>query len=100
MNPSPGPWRWAPNSSGSKDAVIVDSNGGEVARGYEGEGGDWVVAEPDDAALIALAPEMREMLLKLEGAMLGDGGDACAWCSEFQHSPKDCEFAALLEKLR
>ncbi len=114
MKPSPGPWRWDKNPYDFDCSDLEDANGKEVA-GNPGEGG-WGIAigNPDDRALIALAPEMREMLMGLEWVddddiprcpMCGASREDTGWNFEEQkplpprHDDK-CPLVALLEKLR
>ncbi len=100
MNPSPGPWRWQLDISQPKN--LMDS-------GYRCVLVAEPAAGPDDAALIALAPEMREALLKLEWAAY-DGSAGVGFCPSCQavepleqgggKHAQGCTLAALLEKLR
>lgn len=112
MNPSPGPWRWGKNEHCScrdhKD-VILDAAGAEVVGGTSGHCGDAVQVGDDDGELIQAAPEMREMLLKLEWQR-DDDFAYCATCSagrrDDSRSKKPltheagCALAALLERIR
>ena len=87
---SPGPWR-------AEGDDIVDVNG-------------VVVCRPDDASddsLIAAAPEMLELLRKLEGWRDGEcescGPNAatcveCEWCAGHGHRP-DCALGALIARI-
>lgn len=101
MNPSPGPWRWDVYNN------LIDAEGTEVA-GDPGEGGHGVSVENrDDQALIAVAPEMRDMLLKLEWSKPDtyDQGGECPECGagaayKFCVHTNDCHLAALLERIR
>lgn len=65
MKPSPGPWRWV---KGHWDLLGLFSRaaGEEKCVLQAGSSQDIHAYNMDDAALIALAPEMREMLLRLE----------------------------------
>lgn len=101
VNPSPGPWR--PTSRGS-EIRFVDANDEDT--------GVWcadTAGAKDNVMLIAAAPEMREMLLKLEWAgreeaidEMADDLHVCPACG-FRKGEKfhaRCEFAALLERIR
>ncbi len=102
--PSPGPWKWVP---------FVNWDGGlQAADGTYVIGNDETDNTPDnphDATIIAAAPRMREMLLRLEwtGWLGIDDGPGCPVCSGSKpddminggHAP-DCELSALLKDLR
>jgi endogenous inhibitor of DNA gyrase (YacG/DUF329 family) len=91
--PSPGPWKWVP---------FLNWDGGlQAADGTYVIGNDETDNTPDnphDAALIALAPTMREMLLRIDDQRPSVHCPICG-ATGFAHA-EDCELAALTEKLR
>lgn len=102
MKPSPGPWRWV---KGYWDLLGLFSQAGGEERCVlqAGSSQDIHSYNADDAALIAAAPEMREMLLwldlsfsrereehKLHPCVCASGNEPCRWCA----------FDALLERIR
>jgi hypothetical protein len=112
MKPSPGPWKWR-EVNGAKtveawclqcadDTYVAIPNTDETIS----------LRSEDDKALIALAPEMREMLIGLErtpGAYDGEmGGEpGCPVCRYPMPVPGDphshavaCALAALLDRIR
>ncbi len=105
MNPSPGPWRWL---NGHWDlSALLSAKGEELVRASST--GDIHVYNDDDKALIAAAPEMREMLLKLEW----QHDDDYTFCCVCQAGRRDdsrskkplthetgCTLGALLERIR
>ena len=57
---SPGPWRWVHEDNDIGGGwVLRDANGEAVLDAVDGV---YVGVEPDDARLIAAAPEMRSLL--------------------------------------
>ena len=100
VKPSPGPWAWG-NEVPSGDQSILDAKGMRVIDAVNE--GPVCCENPDDGMLLALAPEMREMLLKLEWSDQTAGDSWCHECfnlREVGHVASDCRLAALLEKLR
>lgn len=91
--------------------ALVSADDQSVIKG--GSAGDFHVYKEDDKALIASAPEIRDMLLKLEWAPCDDGcGWVCQDCTAYktpsvgeprpgygQHYPA-CALAVLLGRLR
>lgn len=101
MNPSPGPWH--PTQCGN-EIRLVDANDETTDVWIE----DTVGAK-DNLILVALAPEMRDMLLKLEWSAY-DGSAGVGYCPNCKaveplelgggDHDSHCALAALLEKLR
>lgn len=112
MNPSPGPWRLNRIiSDGAVRYSLRDSGSAEVFSLRLHEGVPNPMMPADNIAIIACAPEMREMLLKLEWQYDDEYDmDFCAICNESRkrdsRSKKplahahDCPLGALLERLR
>ncbi len=107
MNPSPGPWSWDAEQHSLN--VLRASNGVSVAMLDVRVTPEGAAAEVSDRALIALAPEMREMLLKLEWQHDEDMTFCCVCYAARRDGSRskkplvheaDCALAALLEKLR
>jgi hypothetical protein len=104
-NPSPGPWRWKPpsESSFSDPAGLKDAHGADIL-GCSNDA-EYIYAHSDaDAALIADAPAMLELLRDLEDAGL-DRGPACPQCLSPEgekHGEEElgrpCRLGALLDK--
>lgn len=109
MKPSPGPWKW--DDDFDEGYVLWDATGNLVLATYEAIGhADSQTAERKDLrALVAAAPEMREMLLKLEWS----GNQSLACCPKCERRPPskydkvpslghahDCALAALLDRIR
>lgn len=95
MNPSPGPWRWVSDEENEAHSGLFAANGNPVLDC------DLAAWSDDDEALLAAAPEMREMLLKLE--WMGDTNeehDICPCCALFKVHSSGCALAALLERIR
>ena len=103
MKPSPGPWAWEVPGH-EAEATLVDSMGGVVM-------GTQDIVRPDDQVIIALAPEMRDTLLRLEwsGSVPLYESDGCPSCHGAQDPDSSadtvgheagCAFASLLDKLR
>jgi hypothetical protein len=100
MNHSPGPWNWGyyDDQDLIEPEALCQRNGSRI-----GVFSDHL--SEDDAKLIAAAPRMREMLLKLEWAGGDPPGGGCPECGDAHaqrpkaHRP-DCELASLLEPLR
>jgi len=109
--PSPGPWWW------NDDRTVLSATNPEHGKGYPPQRHFLVLAvaedyggrpDPADAALIADAPAMLELLRRVatripdvEGTMV----DRCAICGHDPEWPKNepthrpgCELAALLDK--
>jgi hypothetical protein len=96
MNPSPGPWKLVPPTNDVAATYIADRNGNAILGG-------------DDLTLIAAAPEMREMLLRLEWAGRDQAGredaDPIPCCPICAARPGEkiharCRLGALLERIR
>jgi hypothetical protein len=99
MKPSPAPWKWQEVDSPktveawslqcADDTYVAIPNTDETIS----------LRSEDDKALIALAPEMRTMLLKFD-YFHGSNSANCPWCGKMNAIHTSCVFSALLEKLR
>lgn len=99
MNPSPGPWMWQRDLGQERNLMDAACRCVLVSNPSP---------EHDDAALIASAPEMRDLLLRLEYSSNVGALAICAACAApeglphetepFTHAP--CSVGAVLERIR
>lgn len=92
MKPSPGPWRW-------KNHRLWDADGWAVIDDRKPKGAGVRTDVIDDRTLISLAPEMREMLLRLEWVDVDRAVPHCPVCFEGKGG-YICSLGALLERIR
>lgn len=102
MTHTPGPWK--AGVSEYKVYSVPRPEDDEIARVY----GDTREEQRSNAALIAAAPELLEMLRKLQWFRDDDGTQICPSCNAYgngfvddiiRHKP-DCKLSALLQKAR
>lgn len=95
MNPSPGPWRWRLNGGDGDVWALDDADGNPIV----GPGGlNYITVASEERSLIAAAPEMREMLLKLEWT--DEFQPMCPCCSWPERHQPGCALASLLDRIR
>jgi hypothetical protein len=96
---SPGPWRWAIESESSN--CLHGADGSYVAT-FDGESDP--ATDRGNRALLAAAPEMLDLLHRLEWRSDdGDGEDtpldSCGICGGVLRHRPHCELAALLARI-
>lgn len=109
MNPSPGPWKLTRQLTGASVGYsVIGADGQRVfALGLNGEEPAYPpMTVVDNAALVVAAPEMREMLIRLEWVVGSKGGRYCPdnqcgipEATDAKHR-NGCALAALLERIR